>query len=172
MITFLLSTGIAAGLIVLQSNVLHFVAIAGAIPDLALILLVFVANKNGPMLGQLTGFASGLVYDFLSLAPLGFHSLTRTVVGALYGKSRGNIFVDPILVPMLLVVVATLVKGILGALLSAVFLLDDVAGRVFSVSFLVEIGLNAFFAPFVFGLLKLIKPLAPKLSGELRDGST
>ncbi len=171
MIPFLVSTAIAAGLVLLQSNVLHLLAIAGAIPDLALIVLVFVSNKNGPMVGQLTGFASGLVYDFLSLAPLGFHSFARTVIGALYGKSRGNIFVDPILVPMLLVVVATVVKGVLGALLSAVFLLDDVAGRVFSVAFLVEIGLNAFFAPFVFGLLKLIKPLAPKLGTELRDGS-
>lgn len=164
---FLLGFGIQVVLIVLQTNLLQFVALAGAVPDLALVVLVYLANRNGQMLGQTLGFASGLVLDFLSLAPLGFHTFLRTLLGAAYGRTKGNIFVDPILVPMVLVVVGTVAEGLVGAAVSAIFGLESIVGRLVSVGFLVEVGMNAFFAPFLFGLLKVIRPLVP----QVRDGS-
>ncbi|MCK5007202.1 MAG: rod shape-determining protein MreD, partial [Spirochaetales bacterium] len=69
---FLLSSGLIAVAVVLQSTLLHWVAVRGVIPDLGLIVLVFVAIRRGSMTAQLSGFASGVVEDVLSLSPLGF----------------------------------------------------------------------------------------------------
>jgi rod shape-determining protein MreD len=55
----------------LQSTVfLRLVIYVRAVPDLALCVLVYSAYVNGIMTGQLTGFFSGLLLDFLSAAPL------------------------------------------------------------------------------------------------------
>ena len=67
--------------VLLQTTVLGIVAVGGVTPDLQLILLVFLALRRGSMSGQLAGFAGGLLEDLVSLAPLGFHALVRTLVG-------------------------------------------------------------------------------------------
>ena len=67
--------------VLLQTTLLPFVAIRGVKPDLALIILVFVSIRKGAMTGQISGFAAGIMEDFLSLSPLGFHAFFRTCVG-------------------------------------------------------------------------------------------
>ena len=114
----LLSLAVA---ILLQSTLLVHVAIGGVKPDLALIVLIFVSLRKGSMVGQLTGFLSGILEDFMSVSPLGFHPLMRAVIGFLYGVFAGNVFVDPFLMPMILAIVATLLKGVLSGLVSAIF---------------------------------------------------
>jgi len=54
---------------ILQSTILSRLAVYHAIPDLTLGVLLFTAYLNGPMTGQITGFSSGLILDFLSAAP-------------------------------------------------------------------------------------------------------
>ena len=155
----LVSSGVLSLLVLLQTNVLRIIAIGGAVPDLALIVLVYLANRNGSMAGQLSGFIAGIVQDLVSLAPLGFHAFVRTLTGYLFGLTRGNIFVDPILVPVLIVLAATVLKGILTALIAAVFGVVSAFSGLFSTTFLIEILYNSVLAPFIFGLLSLIRPL-------------
>jgi rod shape-determining protein MreD len=159
---FLLSSGLIALAIVLQSTLLHWVAVRGVIPDLGLIVLVFVAIRRGSMTAQLSGFASGVVEDVLSLSPLGFHAFIRTVVGFLYGLTEGSIFVDPILMPVILIIIATLLKALISSLL-VVFLSIPAAGFiVFTGPLWIELGYNAVLAPFLFALLGLLKLLKPR----------
>lgn len=159
---FLLSSGLIAVAVVLQSTLLHWVAVRGVIPDLGLIVLVFVAIRRGSMTAQLSGFASGVVEDVLSLSPLGFHAFIRTVVGFLYGLTEGSIFVDPILMPVILIIIATLFKALISSLLVAFLSIPAVGFGVFAGPLWIELGYNAVLAPFLFGLLGLLKSLKPR----------
>ena len=143
--------------VVLQSTILGRLAIGGVRPDLALIILVFVSLRRGSMVGQVSGFASGILEDFMSVSPLGFHPLMRAVIGYLYGIFSGNVFVDPFLMPMVLTVIATLVKGLLSGLISAVFGLVSSGFLYFAGRLWIEVGYNAVLSPFLFALLNLVK---------------
>ncbi len=143
--------------IVLQSTVLGRIAIGGVRPDLALIILVFASLRRGSMVGQLSGFASGILEDLMSVSPLGFHPLMRAVIGYLYGIFAGNVFVDPFLMPMVLTVIATLIKGLLSGLIASVFGIASAGFLYFAGRIWIEVGYNAVLAPFLFALLRLLK---------------
>ena len=128
-------------------------------PDLALVILVFLAHRRGSMYGQIAGFAAGMIQDYLSLAPLGFHALIGTAIGFAYGITAGNVFADPIFVPMVFVAVATLVKGIIAAILGAIFGLDPAASTIASRHLWIELGYNAFLAPFLFAFLGIFRAM-------------
>ena len=144
----------------LQSVLLYRLKIYGAVPDLSLGILVYCAYINGTMNGQVTGFFSGLFYDFFSAAPLGLYTFVRTVVGALTGLIRGMFFLDKIVLPMLLCASATLLKVLLLFALHFLFVGIVPAYPSFSTPvFCVELLLNTITAPFLFGFLKLFSPL-------------
>ncbi|MCL2720133.1 MAG: rod shape-determining protein MreD [Treponema sp.] len=144
---------------ILQSTVMNNIAIFNAVPDLALCVLVFSAYVNGTMAGQVSGFFSGLFYDFLSVAPLGMNCIIRTITGALTGIFKGQFFLDFILMPVILCTLATILKILI------TFILHLVIGTSipnpfinFSTS-LIETGLNALSAPLLFLILKNFKPI-------------
>ena len=144
----------------LQSVLLYRLSIYGAVPDISLGVLVFSAYINGTMSGQVTGFFSGLFYDFLSASPMGLFTFVRTIIGALGGLLRGMFFLDKVVLPMLLCASATVLKALLLFGLHLVF-----TGTVpfyptlTTPVFWVELLLNTLIAPFLFGFLKLFKPL-------------
>lgn len=152
---------VMAGIAVLQSTLLRFVEIAGVAPDLVLVVLVFLANKNGSMTAQLAGFAAGVVLDVMGLAPLGFYALIYTVIGSIFGITRGKMFVDPIFIPVLLAVVAMLVKALLALLLGSLFSIEALLGQVFTSAYLIEIAYTGLAAPVAFALLGLASFLQP-----------
>jgi rod shape-determining protein MreD len=150
-------TILVAIFVVLQSTVLRNVRIFDVKPDFAFIIFLFTSSRQGSFRSQLTGFCTGLLQDFLSLAPIGFNALVRTIVGYLTGLLRGNLFIDPIFFPILIAVVGTLLKYFLGYVLMVVFVSTASAATVMGVHMWVEMGINAFFAPFIFALLKVFK---------------
>jgi len=143
--------------ILLQSTILGRVAIRGVRPDLAMLVLVFVSIRRGPMVGQVSGFASGFLEDLMNVSPLGFHSLLRTVIGYVFGLLSGNVFIDPFLMPIILAVVATILKGILSGIISAVFGIESSGFITFTGRLWIEVGYNGIVAPFLFALLNLFK---------------
>lgn len=137
----------------------QFIAIRGVQPDLVLLLLVFYANGEGPYRAQGSAIIAGLVEDFMSLSPLGFHLLFRATVGLLFGQSRNKIFLDPFVMPTLMVVAAMVAKALYGLVIGGVFGIESVTGYILSTSYLIEIGYNALLAPLLFLLYGLMKPL-------------
>lgn len=142
--------------LILQSTLFEFISIGGAKPDLSLIIIVFIALRKGKNAGQSLGFITGLVEDFLSLpVPVGFSALIKTVIGFLYGLFKGRMFIGPILMPVLIILVATIIKIVLAIVVSFIFPLNGVSFLSFRL--LLEIVYNCFFAPFIFWFLNLFK---------------
>ena len=147
---------IAGVLAIIETVLLKNIEVLGARPDLSLIYIVFASLQLGSFYGQFPGFMSGLAQDILSLAPLGFHALIKTVISYLAGIFKGKVFLDAILFPLLLVAVATIIKAILAFLIGVIFISSDFAWSIFGINFLVELGMNSFLAPFLYGFFKLI----------------
>ena len=145
----------------LQSTLLGKIAILNVVPDLALCILVYSAYVNGTMPGQISGFFSGISLDLLSAAPLGLNGLVRTLVGALAGLFKGMFFLDSVFMPVILCILATLVKAIILLLLNLIFGPAVPSYSFISAVFWLELGMNAVLSPFLFMLLKKIKPLSP-----------
>ncbi len=148
---------IMAACVTLQSTILGKIAILGVRPDLALIVLVFVALRRGSLTAQVSGFAAGVVEDLVSASPVGFHMLLRTLIGFLYGIFSGNVFVDPVLMPIVLTIAATIIKGLISGLVSLLFGLQASGFMYFAGRLWIEAGYNALAAPFLFALLNLLK---------------
>ncbi|MDR2110509.1 MAG: rod shape-determining protein MreD [Spirochaetaceae bacterium] len=144
---------------ILQSTLLSRLAIYHAVPDLTLGILVFSAYVNGTMTGQLTGFFSGLLLDFLSAAPLGLNAFVRTLMGAASGLIKETFFLDAFFLPMGLCAGATLMKAALLFLLHLLFADAVPAYSLLTPTLWVELLFNTLSAPFLFGLLKLFKAL-------------
>jgi rod shape-determining protein MreD len=144
---------------VLQSTVLSYISFFNVVPDIALCILVFSAYVNGTMIGQTSGFFSGLFLDFLSAAPLGLNCLVRTLIGALAGLFKGAFFLDIIFLPVILCALATLLKAFI------ILILNLIMGPVvpvysFTTSVLwLELALNCVSAPLLFLLLKRFNPI-------------
>jgi rod shape-determining protein MreD len=145
---------------ILQSGIISQIAFLKVIPDLALCILVFSAYVNGTMTGQISGFLSGLLLDFLSASPLGLNCLVRTLIGALAGVFKGTFFLDVFLMPVILCAIATIIKAALFFFFHLIFG-SSIPVYSFSSSVLwIELGLNCISAPLLFLLLKKIKPIS------------
>jgi len=130
-----------------------------AIPDIALCILVYVAYLNGTMSGQLTGFSSGLMLDFLSASPLGLNALVRTLIGACVGFFKATFFLDFFFFPMALCAGATVFKALVFFLLHLLFPDAVPTYSLLSLTLWIELGLNTLLAPFIFAFLKLFSSL-------------
>ena len=156
------TTLIVAAASVLSSTLLSWAAIAGVKPDLALVIVALVAMRRGSMSGQVAGFVSGLLEDAISVAPLGFTAMIRTVVGYLIGRLEGVIAVDRLLLPAIIAVVATVLKAFSVTLLSLVFPGISTRYGIVSQSFLIEAALNGAVAPALYVLVRLLPALKPR----------
>lgn len=133
-----------------QSTWLGGIAIFGVVPDISLVVLIWVSYKNGLVEGPAAGFLSGLVEDFLSASPLGFHAFVKTAVATLMALLHGSFFIDRLVLPILFGIAGTLAKAI------AAFALHLVFGSVIHVYAILERTLwieeayNGLIAPIVF----------------------
>lgn len=162
MMQYIASSITFAVLVLIQSTILHYISIQGVIPDIPLIALVFLSNRNGKLIGETIGFTGGLFEDFLSLSPLGFHALMKTLLGFFYGFTHGVIFIGAIMMPMLMIGISTIVKALLVSFISSFFQMSLSGYSFFSLKTIIEIGYNVVLAPFVFAFLGLLKFLQPK----------
>jgi rod shape-determining protein MreD len=145
--------------VILQSTVLRNVEILKVVPDIALCILVFSSYVNGTMTGQVSGFFSGLLYDFISAAPLGLNCIYRTIIGALAGLFKGALFLDYFFMPVILCTLATIIKAITRFLLNLILNLSIEVYSITTSTFWIEIGYNAVCAPLIFLLLRHFKPI-------------
>ena len=98
---------------VLQVTVVHNVTVAGASPDLIMVMLVVLVIDRNPITGVITGFLLGFLQDLGDASFLGMNALAKTIVG--YGIARyGRDYLpDSILFRGLLVFLACLTNDII-----------------------------------------------------------
>jgi rod shape-determining protein MreD len=145
---------------ILQSTLLSPLAVYFyAKPDIALDILVFSAYMNGMMTGQLCGFFSGILLDFLSNAPLGLNLFIRTVTGAMSGLLNGAFLLDKVFLPAALCAGATVLKACLLFLLNRLFAGAIPAYPLNTPALWVELAMNVVLAPLIFALMKTVRNL-------------
>ncbi len=153
----IISAIVIGAFVLIQTTLLSKITIFGVTPDIAMIILVCISIRNGSMVGQISGFATGILEDLLSLSPLGFHCFIKTATGFLFGLFRGSVFIDPVLIPLLIGVIATVFKGLVASFLSIFIKFPGTIYDIFSVKLWIEVGFNAVLSPFIFALLGLFK---------------
>ena len=90
--------------IVLQLTIIPLFAIKEIIPDLILIVVIATTLKHGRVLGIVSGFAAGLVFDAFGTGLLGLSSLAYSaaayIVGVLASEQLLQGFeIDDLLMP-------------------------------------------------------------------------
>ncbi len=137
----------------------------GTHPDFVLLLLVFIAHSTGSRRAVILGFAAGILMDILTLAPFGYYGLIYSTIGYLFGKTKDNVFLDPLLFPLILLLAASLIKIALSGIINSIYLPAKI-GTAFSSAAFVELAMNMFLAPFILGFLKV----SGLLRSHERDG--
>jgi rod shape-determining protein MreD len=71
--------------ILLQTTFAGLISIRGTSPDLLLLFVFFLAIKEGPFVGTITGFICGLLLDVYSPEYIGTGALAMTLTGFIIG---------------------------------------------------------------------------------------
>ena len=123
------------------------------VPDILLLVAVYIGFHNGSTAGETSGFFSGLLLDFLSAAPLGLNALVRTIIGFLSGFFYQSLETAGILVPLISGFAATIAKALVIRAVSF-FYPDSIATySLFSSVLWYECLFNTLCAPLVFRFL-------------------
>ena len=150
--SFLCSFLILLCSVIVETSILSNISFLPAVPDLALICVLYFSFLNGKNYGQVSGFLSGLLLDFLSGSPLGFNCLYRTVIGYLSGVFRRTINASGFIVPSVIGLLGTILKVFLIWLISLFFKSIKIY-NIFTFSFLFELVMNVLLTPLMFKFL-------------------
>ena len=150
--SFLCSFLILLCSVIVETSILSNISFLPAVPDLALICVLYFSFLNGKNYGQVSGFLSGLLLDFLSGSPLGFNCLYRTVIGYLSGVFSRTINSSGFIVPSVIGLLATILKVFLIWLISLFFKSIKIY-NIFTFSFLFELVMNVLLTPLMFKFL-------------------
>ncbi len=97
---------------VLQTTWVHHIQIADIVPDLVLLVVVFIALTSGHLQATLFGFAIGLCQDTFAPSELGLNALINAVIGFGVGVTRAGFVADAIQVRVAILTVAILVHDL------------------------------------------------------------
>ncbi len=83
---YLVGYGITALFCVLAHMLLlPWIAVAGIVPDLLLVLIFWIALRHGQIPGAVAGFGFGLLLDAASQGILGMHAFAKALAGFIVG---------------------------------------------------------------------------------------
>ncbi len=94
--------------IVLESSFFPYVAIAGIVPNISLILLICYALRNNVEKIVIIGLLAGLVKDVAVGRIIGVSGITFVLMGFFISKYTNKIFPDHLTTPIILTIVGTL----------------------------------------------------------------
>ncbi len=137
----------------LEATILSNLLFLPVVPDLVLLIVVYVSFMNSSITGSTVGFISGMLLDFLSASPVGLNAFTKSVTGFIAGKFSGSFNQNKILIPALMGFSATLLKAILTLVLSLFFGSNILVYKLTGSVFWLEVLVNTICAPLVFALL-------------------
>ncbi|MGE5216166.1 MAG: rod shape-determining protein MreD [Chloroflexota bacterium] len=164
---FLLYFFIGIFFLLLQSTLFHLLPFGPVVPDLVLVLCVYLGLYHPTVGAALGAFLLGYSVDVMSSRLLGLNAFAMTLVFlAVYFSSR-SIWLHHPLVSSLVVLLAALVKGVALVLVWAVFLSVDRfwIGAVRYI--MMEALIAAVAAPLVFSLLRRGESYVNKFSAAV-----
>lgn len=88
-------------------------------PNIVLVLILVWSAERGIAEGVVWTLPVGILLDLLALDPIGSNTLALIPVAIIGGLARRRLFHSGVIVPMLLVVVATVVHQSIGAIVSS-----------------------------------------------------
>lgn len=99
--------------LILQTTWLHHLQIGDVVPDLVLLVVVFIALLRGQFEATILGFLVGLCQDAYAPLDLGLNALANALVGFAVGVGRGGIMADAVQVQVAALVAAVLVHDLI-----------------------------------------------------------
>lgn len=156
--SILVSTFILLCAVIIESSILSNISFIYVVPDLVLICSIYFSMLNGKVVGESTGFISGIFLDFITGIPFGFNCIYRTIIGYVFGIFSKTIIISGFVMPMLSVGIATIAKTLMVRLLALLFPNVNIyiAGLI-SYDFLFEFIENILLAPFIFKFLSFFR---------------
>lgn len=106
--TFLLAAVVLSALL-LQTTVFADIRLLGARPELMYLVTIVFAFLEGPSIGAVAGFVSGMAEDFLLDQPKGITALSLTLLGYAIGTIRTYVVSPSPVFPVALVAGGTFV---------------------------------------------------------------
>lgn len=108
--------GLLALAFLFQVSVMPHFKLLGVQPDLLLVVAVVVAIQDGPVQGAVTGFCGGMLQDLVNSLVMGVSALTKTLSAYLAGTLKHFFVTYSILLPVILVFLASVVEPLLNQL--------------------------------------------------------
>ena len=151
--TLIVVTLVACVGVLLQSTFFHEVGLGRVIPDILLVLAVYLGLNHHSVSGAAGAFALGYLQDAASGSPAGLSSCGMLVVFVIIYLTCRRLWVDNVVSKLVLVFLASLIKAALGFLLLIVFLSASFEWSSRLGEVLMQGVLSAAVAPAVFWLL-------------------
>lgn len=154
--------------VLVQTSALSQLALFGATPDLAPLVVVSVGLLAGPIPGAVMGFAMGLFVDFAMLQTLGVSSLALVIVGHFAGRLRETVR-DPqaTLLPLVAGAAGTAVALVVFSLMQFLLGVESPVSIELLRQILATVLINTLLALPLHALVRRL--LAPALGGRDRD---
>ncbi len=151
---FLLFFLVAIFVLLLQTTLLHLLPISPVVPDLTLVLCVYLGLYHPTVGAALGAFLLGYSIDIVSSRIIGLNAFAMSLVFLTVYLSSRAIWLQNPLVTSFVVLLASLVKGVALVLVSALFV--SIEGFWIGAGWYIikEALLAALLAPIVFALLR------------------
>ncbi len=141
----------------IEAALLSNIMVLPTVPDLSLICVLYISLQNGKLMGETTGFMSGLFLDFLSASPWGLNCLYRTILGYIGGIFCKTINTDGVFIPCVLGFSATIAKALFIWVISVLYPSGIFSYSPISKIFIFELCANTILTPIIFKFLFLFK---------------
>lgn len=153
--------GTALATLILQSTVLPLLPIGPVLPDLMLVVCVYLGLYVHSPGGALGAFAVGYLQDSMSGALPGLNAFAMSLVFLTIYLASRRLWVSNTLSKIVLVFLASVVKTVAMVALIGVFLSLDGLWRSVAKYLLVEAALAAALSPPIFAFLTWVHPATP-----------
>lgn len=138
----------------LQSNFFTWFNIAGVVPNLFIILVLFIGLFSSRTMGTIYGVIIGLFLDLLFSSKAGINAVTLGMVGFLAGEFDKNFSKDSRMTIMLMVAFSTIFAESINYLLNYIFISINVEILNFMSTLLIEVIYNCILTIILYPLMK------------------
>ena len=138
----------------LQSNFFSWFNIAGVMPNLFVIFVLFIGLFSSATMGTIYGMSIGIVLDFLLGSRIGIYAVALGIIGFLAGVFDKNFSKDSRMTIMFMVLGSTIIFEVLNYLLNYIFLSTNIEIIRFIIILAVEVIYNLILTIILYPLLQ------------------